>query len=68
MAEFQEVIRQWARLCKAVDACALCPVNKYMDSVCSKVLAAPPKTLAEFERAIMDWAAEHPEPRWLSWN
>ena len=63
MAEFQEVMRQRARMCKAFDAqCHYCELEGVGCDV--SVL----EDLDRVERTIMDWAAEHPEPRYPTWE
>ena len=73
MAEFQEVMRQWKRMCdKYFDGknwvCSkTCPM--YVFEVCSKPTVKYPVPLEigqdlahEIDCVIMSWAAEHPEP------
>ena len=62
MAEFQEVLRQRNRMCKAMgDTCLDCELNKFARSNnlgCLGAIVSAPHTA---ETIIMDWAAEHPE-------
>lgn len=58
MAEFQEVMRQWVRVRKATKCCgeennmlAVYPLEAYDDTL-----------IANIEKNVMSWAAEHPEP------
>lgn len=66
MAEFSEVMRQARRMCKAHMSCQGCPLIK-------KNCWFVPKTeenlevTEECERIIMQWAAEHPEPKYPTW-
>lgn len=69
MAEFQEVMRQGKRICKSRHECESCPIHKDIIT-CHDIWYEDDFSFAEFERIIMDWAAEHPEPRyptWLEW-
>lgn len=66
MAEFQEVMRQYKRMCRYYPACEECPLyNMYAGCSCSRCIRDYPD---EAERIIMDWAAEHPEPRYPTWK
>ena len=69
MAEhsFQEVMRQFDRMCKANAGCSGCPLHK-RDGVsdgCS--IGAFVNDSGRIEREIMSWAAEHPEPVYPTW-
>ena len=73
MAEFQEVMKQAARMCaQHGNSCEGCPV--YDDGI-ECPLEGPPESwklrrFAECERIVMGWAAANPEPRyptWLEW-
>lgn len=71
MVEFLEVMKQWQRMCKELRKCIVCPVNDYTNGsgyACGISKSMSADNLADFERTIMTWAAEHPEPRWPSWN
>ena len=70
MASFTEVMRQARRMCKIESkklACKGCPRKKE---------SCIPKTNATFElgddeayeRDVMQWAKEHPEPKYPTWN
>lgn len=60
MAEFQEVMRQAARLCDYMDNnCTLCPLTT--EAFCQSC-ANEMENFPGVEKAIMAWAAEHPEP------
>ena len=75
MAEFQEVIRQWQRMCIAklrLGDCNIegCPLyqNDACEAICDAAEEKP--DYAEVERVVMAWSAEHPEPvypTWLEW-
>ena len=64
MAEFQEVMRQWARMCGANNYCSACRMQKenLPYTLCSEGGIRSVENLADAELAIMAWAAEHPEP------
>ena len=70
MAEFQEVLRQWRRMCTA-NRCSNCP-GRTMDTEDGICMLEKPNVLRqrteeECESIIMQWAAEHPEPVYPSW-
>lgn len=69
MAEFQEVMRQWQRMCADGSigyACAECKMYSSIDeSICRGI---PSEDDAKnIERFVMSWAAEHPEPVYPTW-
>lgn len=57
MAEYVEVLKQKERMCKSVDSCGECPLNRLSDIECKHYLLANP---TEAEEIIMNWAKEHP--------
>lgn len=63
MAEFQDVMRQWVRVRKATASSAeenvlsVYPLEKYNDVL-----------IADIEKNVMSWAAEHPEPEYPTWG
>lgn len=64
MAEFAEVSRQWARMCKTMDTlygdkcCDVCSLGG-----CGAVYEQDgTEDYAEIERKVMAWAKENPEP------
>ena len=63
MAEFQEVIKQFKRMCwyyqRNSDCPMGCPMNGVNISQCRKVAFDEPEVT---EKTVMAWAAEHPEP------
>jgi len=70
MAEFQEVMRQWRRMCadgRIGYACAECKMYSSIDeSICRGI---PSEDDAKnIERFVMSWAAEHPEPVYPTWE
>ena len=80
MAEFQEVMREWTRMCNAVpgktehrNLCSnnesgyVCPLQE--NALCNLALAAQTnEDWAEGEHIIMSWAAAHPEPVYPTWR
>ena len=79
MAEFQEVMRQWVRICNSVPGkenynfCSdkqsgyVCPLCN--SGLCSKGISEQTdEDIASGERTIMQWAAEHPEPAYPTWS
>ena len=66
MAEFLEVMRQGKRMCKRFKACDHCPI--YNAKLACPVIDVTDDKYDVVERIIMDWAAEHPEPRYPTWN
>lgn len=69
MAEFQEVHRQFDRMCwyyRRECKCPMaCPINGMNISQCRKIAFERPK---ETEEIVMSWAAEHPEPVYPTWE
>lgn len=66
MAEFQVVMRQYARLCRTMNTCTDCPVaNLGVYLSCRMRMMYDPDSA---ERIILNWAAEHPEPRYPTWQ
>lgn len=65
MAEFQEVMRQAKRMCEA--NCEECPLSHTVGNICPIAVTGNDE-IAEIENIVMNWAAEHPEPRYPSWN
>lgn len=59
MAEFQEVMREWVRSRKAINENELfCyPLEMFTDD-----------HIANIEKEVMSWAAEHPEPVYPTWK
>ena len=68
MAEFQEVMRQYGRMCTAHAGCIDCPLHK-PDGVSDRCNIGAFVNDSEYiEREIMKWAAEHPEPVYMTWG
>lgn len=58
MAEFSEVMRQARRMCEAYGRCSDgCP---WLHMPCGY-------TIEQYERVVMQWAEEHPEPKYPTW-
>lgn len=57
MAEFQEVMRQFARMHKA---------HEYIPS--ESAFASAVRRPDLFEKSVMEWAEEHPEPVYPTWT
>lgn len=68
MADFQEVMRQAARMCRAHEECEECPVNMIADMVPSGCLFGSGIDAEYIEEKIMGWAADNPEPRYPTWE
>lgn len=80
MTEFQEVMRQWARMCNSVpgkneytNLCSdkesgyICPMKDC--GLCNKPLSSQTNDDRLIgERIIMAWAAENPEPIYPTWE
>ena len=70
MAEFQEVMNHWRRMCKAQDdgsnrdVCATCPLKPG----CSAIYEDDDMDYVHVEQVVMKWAAEHPEPIYPTWE
>lgn len=70
MAEFQEVMEQFDRMCLYYQhkrECPMaCPMNGVNISQCRKVAFEEPKVT---EKTVMAWATEHPVvyPTWEEW-
>ena len=68
MAEYNEVIKQFKRMCKSVTPMKCtrgeCPMGCENIGQCRKVAFEHP---AKFEEQVMSWAAEHPEPVYPTW-
>ena len=69
MAEFQEVMRQWKRMCGANSYCNTCRMQKenLPYTLCSEGGIRSVENIADAELTIMAWAKEHPEPKYPTW-
>lgn len=80
MAEFQEVMKQWRRMCDkhqcadkqcgAVAYDLICPITiSHNGYPCdSGFVDCSPESMAQVEQIVMKWAAEHPEPVYPTWG
>lgn len=70
MAEFVEVMRKAKRMCDAISGkrCHECPLWRPETEDCSLYGANDGVDYADMERRVMAWAAEHPAPRYPTWN
>lgn len=69
MAEFTEVMRQARRLCEGqqeMECCVKCPMQG--EDGCMVVADVEDIDYADAEKRIMQWAAEHPEQVYPSWD
>ena len=75
MAEFQEVMKQWGRLCKherensEAHDCEHCILGENRADVCGPYPTDYAEVADDIEEIVMQWAAEHPVvyPTWLEW-
>lgn len=69
MAEFTEVMKQAKRMCAAHGGMCNslnCPLDN--GEVCRLAADQDGEDYSDVERIIMDWVAEHPAPRYPSWQ
>lgn len=72
MAEFQEVMRQWGRLCTSHcvehnDDCDGCVLGGTRADLCAAYAKDTAEDSEDIEFIVMQWAAEHPEPVYPTW-
>lgn len=69
MAQFTEVMRQARRMCEAFSDghCSECPIGNANALECG-ITVTSEMDCEEVERRVMQWAAEHPEPVYPTWN
>lgn len=69
MAEFQEVMKQFDRMCwhyQQKRECPMaCPMNGVNISQCRKIAFEEPKVT---EQTVMEWAKSHKEPVYPTWE
>ena len=75
MAEFQETVKHWRRMCRKMGnpydnlKCEDCPLNE--ERICTfEISDIQDDELTVIEEKVTQWAAEHPEPvypTWLAW-
>lgn len=70
MAEFTEVMRHAKRMCDAIvgGRCHECTLWRPETESCSLYGDDDGVDYADMERRVMAWAAEHPAPRYPTWN
>lgn len=67
MAEYSEVIKQFKRMCNnghcaTATGCPMYPSSNR--GQCRRIAFERP---SDFEKRVMEWAAEHPEPVYPTW-
>lgn len=68
MAQFSEVMKQAKRMCESFsDGCSECPVGDADELECG-ITATSEMDCEEVERRVMQWAAEHLEPVYPTWD
>lgn len=69
MSEFTEIMKQARRMCEAFrdGHCSECPIGDAKVLECGITVTAK-MDCNEVERRVMQWAAEHPEPVYPSWE
>ena len=69
MAQFSEVMRQAKRMCEAFNDghCSECPIG-HADVLECGITVTSEMDCEEVERRVMQWAAEHPEPVYPTWD
>lgn len=69
MAQFSEVMRQAKRMCKAFSDghYSECPIGN-ADALECGITVTSGMDCEEVERRVMQWAAEHPEPVYPTWD
>lgn len=66
MAEFQEVMKQWRRMCTA-HQCSKCPLDNAVCCISDPNLRTDVE-IETLEELITNWAEEHPAPVYPTWN
>lgn len=69
MAQFSEVMRQAKRMCEAFSDghCSECPIGDANVLECG-ITVMSEMDCEDVERRVMQWAAEHPEPVYPTWE
>ena len=69
MSEFTDVMEQAKRMCKAFSDghCSECPIGNANALECG-IPVTSGMDCEEVERRVMQWAAEHPEPVYPTWD
>jgi len=67
VAEFQEVMRQWSRMCELHDdGCASCDI--YVDCGAKYPESRTSLNIKTIEDTVINWAKDHPEPVYPTWE
>ena len=61
MAEFQEVMRQYKRMCRVTN-CGDCPFRTELGWDCRPDTLVEEEDFDIWETTVMEWARSHPEP------
>lgn len=69
MAQFTEVMRHARRMCESFRDChcSECPIGNANSLECG-ITVTSKMDCEEVERRVMQWAAEHPEPVYPTWD
>lgn len=68
MAQFSEVMRHARRMCESFrDGCRECPIGDADELECGITFMSC-MDCEEVEHRVMQWAQEHPEPVYPTWN
>ena len=73
MAEFQEVMQQWSRMCHSnnegnCDKCDVIKEQSWLGFMCRHgILGVDDKDIKSVETIITTWAAKHPKPVYPTW-
>lgn len=69
MAQFTEVMRQAKRMCETFrdGHCSECPIGDAKVLACG-ITVTSEMDCEEVERRVTQWAAEHPEPVYPTWE
>ena len=75
MAEFVEIVNQARRICEYYskdEDCDSCPLSiektRRDDGLCLTITSIDAQDAIEIERIVTEWAKEHPEPTYPSWE
>ena len=75
MAEFAEIAKQAKRICEYYsqnEGCRGCPLSRdktgVSNSLCRTITSIDAQNAIEIERIVTEWAKEHPEPTYPSWE
>lgn len=76
MAEFTEIVKQARRMCEYYsqrEGCRGCQLSRVKTgrvsaSLCKTITSINAQDAIEIERIVTEWAKEHPEPTYPSWE